>query len=119
MVKVYNCDVEMHIGGQENLNDGLIASVIISAKKGGVGTTNYIEDIATLVKNGYIDNVVIPKHGPIHDRIRWVERNYYPNENFDIVTLDWNSKEERYQNPKWKPLQEDWILKAHKLQPYQ
>ncbi|MET3657803.1 hypothetical protein [Sporosarcina psychrophila] len=118
LVKVSNCDVEMHIGDQNNLDQHLIATVIISAKKGGVGTTNFIEHIATLIKTGYIDQVVLPKYGAIYDRIRWVERNYYPDEIYQVVSLEWNSELNHYSNPKWINLENDWILKENKLKPY-
>jgi hypothetical protein len=118
-VRVYNCDIEMHIGGQNNLDNNLIATVIIGARKHGVGVTNFFEDIAKLVKEGYLDKVVIPKHGPIHDRIRWIERNHYPRENYEIVSLAWDSKAQRYHTPNWSKLDEkDWIYKNNKMEPY-
>lgn len=117
-VKVYTCDVEIHIGGSNNLEQKRIATVIISAQKNGVGTTNFIENIATLIKTGYIEEVVRPKNGPIHDRIRWVERNYYPKENFKMVSLEWDAKSSRYIRPSWEILDNDWILEKHKLNSY-
>lgn len=119
IIKVYDCNVEMHIGGQENLDQGLIATVIISAKKGGVGITNFIEEITTLIQNGYIDKVVIPTYGPIHDRVRWIERNYYPEETFQTVSLKWNEGINSYEKPSWDNLSDDdWVLQKTKLLPY-
>lgn len=118
LVKVYNCDVEMHVGNQKDLDQSLIATVIISAKKDGVGTTNFIEDIATIIQNEYLDKVIIPKYGPIYDRIRWVERNYYPSETFQVVSLGWDAELNKYSDPKWNTLKDDWIIKENKLPPY-
>ncbi len=109
----------MHIGGEQNLNNMLIATVIVGATKGGVGVTNFIEDIAKLVKQGYLDKVVKPAHGPIHNRIRWIERNYYPSEIYHIVTLEWDDKNQKYYNPSWQNLdKKDWIFKSHRMVPY-
>lgn len=118
LVKVYKCDVEMHIGGEKNLNQHLIATVIISAQKTGVGTTNHIENIATLVKRGYLDEVVRPNNGAIHNRIRWIERNHYPSENFAVVSLEWDLNIRKYIRPSWEEIENDWILQDHKLNSY-
>lgn len=108
----------MHIGGQDNLDHSLIATIIIGAIKDSTGNSNYFEDIATLVKNGYFDEVVKPKFGPIHDRIRWIERNHYPEERFHQVLLEWDSKLNKYFKYKCEIIKSDWILERNKMQPY-
>lgn len=119
LVPVYTCDVEMHIGGHDNLSDELIATVIIGARKEGVGVTNFIEEIAKLVKEGYLDKIVKPANGPIHNRIRWIERNYYPLERYQVVTLEWDSENKIYHSPSWvKLLESDWILINNRMAAY-
>lgn len=120
IVPVYNCDVEIHVGDQRDLNNGFLATVIIGAQKDGVGTTNFLEEIATMVFNNYINQKSIRfENISLHDKVRWIERNYYPEERFDLVQFDWNEKEFRYDNPDWYKLsEEDWILQNHRLKPY-
>lgn len=110
----------MHIGDQRDLDNGFIASIIISAKKKGVGTTNFIEHLATTIKKEFIDGVVRPQNGSVHGHIRWIERNHYPKENFQLVKLEWDEKEQSYHTPKWLGIDEnDWILTNHRLNPYE
>jgi hypothetical protein len=119
IVPVYNCDVEIHIGDQRDLDNKYLASVFISAKKGGVGTTNFIEDLATKIQKMFIDELTHPENGPIHKHIRWIERNFYPNENYKLVNLTWDEKAQKYYNPQWHQIDDmDWIMNNHQLAPY-
>ncbi|WP_047980639.1 hypothetical protein [Ornithinibacillus contaminans] len=120
IVPVYNCDIEIHVGNQKDLDNGFLATVIISANSDGVGNTNFVEDIATMVLNNYIDKKSIrAEHTTLYDKIRWIERNHYPKERFDLVNFEWHKEEARYIDPDWYKLAEDdWILENHRLQPY-
>jgi|APAga8741244001_1050109.scaffolds.fasta_scaffold19389_3 hypothetical protein len=118
-IKVYYCDVELHIGNQNDLKNGYLATAIISARKDGIGVTNFIERLADQTVNLFLNNVIISRLGTPVDKIRWIERNYYPSENFQVVKLEWNEKYNYFTNPKWEHLNEgDWILKDHRLEDY-
>lgn len=119
-IKVHHCDVEIHIGNQNDLKIGYLATVIISARKDGIGVTNFIERLAKQTVELFLNHVILSRLGTPVDKIRWIERNYYPNENFHIVKLEWNEKNQFFTNPKWENLNdEDWILKENKLDPYE
>lgn len=111
IVPVFYCDVEMHVGNEIDLNNGYHATVIITARNNGVGITNHIERLATMVNSGYVKDVVSGNSNLIAERIRWIERTFIPEERNHLVNLRWDKSIKKYKDPDWTELPlSDWIF---------
>lgn len=113
LVPVYYCNIEIIVGNDKDLSNGIVATVIIEAinEKGvNIGVTNYIEHIATTVKKSFLDAIFhsgsYGDHKLEHHEIRWIER--YPEEYTPGVTLRdsevkmvWDDQYLSYIKPEW------------------
>ncbi|WP_430510719.1 hypothetical protein [Gottfriedia solisilvae] len=119
LAPIYYCDLEFHVGDQRDLDNGILITVIISAIPGGIGVTNFIENLATLIIP-YLDQVNYGETTNILERIRFIERVYYPEENYSLVSLTWDKKNHKFTEPKWSQLPLfDWIIEGNTLEKYE
>ncbi|WP_336788440.1 hypothetical protein [Paenibacillus sp. MMO-177] len=110
-VRVYNCNVEIRVGQEDDMNDGKLVTVVISGTAATPGVQPVITDIATKVRLSFFDSIFIEKHWeksivPEH-RIRWIEQNLFSlnsntveDEIFE-VTMNWDEKRHIYTSPSW------------------
>ena len=106
-VKVYYCDVEMHVGREDDLQEGLLATVVMT---GVDAITNDIEHIATSIYHTMFQNVFythLMKQNQLVNKIKWVEKyepgilSVYPRGHWVDVKLQWNEKQKSYSKPSW------------------
>ncbi len=116
IVPVSYCDVEIHVGDQRDLDKGILITVIISDIEGGMDTIPFIESITTKVLN-YIDEIVYDKTLHIMEHIRFIQRNYYPSEEYSLLDMNWDNKN-GLSAPSWTRLDNDWIIEGNKLEDY-
>ncbi|WP_342573695.1 hypothetical protein MHH37_15600 [Solibacillus sp. FSL K6-1781] len=112
LVMIKYCDVEIHVGR----NKSPLITVLISTKKEGMSPTNFIENVVDVILKGYLPQIVID--GINKADIRWIQREYYPEERFHEVQMKWNKNQNRFCYPNWVQLEDDWIMKEHKLVKY-
>jgi len=109
---VYSCQVEVHVGMQNDMDEGKLATIIIKSDDEGLGVTNYIEDIATKVRLSFFDKIfhedIINSNENILDtRLRWLEyvspqyTSALPDGSLREVHMDWDIREKRYIKPDW------------------
>lgn len=103
MIKCYYCDVKIIIGDDKDLNEGKLVTVAIYPIKGTIGTTNFYEHIASMLRNGIILSLFPEyKKEPISsEEIRWIEiysKDYSPihEEEFTEVEMEWDEATRRY-----------------------
>jgi len=120
MVRPYYCDVEIHVGNENDLKNGYLATVIIGVNesKGAAGVTNFIDELSTIIRNSYIPYGIKGDYDTVSKKIRWIERNYFPSENFQIVELEWDKYDKKYHSPKRNRIEGDWIINEMRLEPY-
>jgi hypothetical protein len=108
IVPIYYCDVEIHVGEQLDLDEGIIATVIIRPK-GNVGMSNFTQDIATNIRKSLFKSIFICHNlnylnKYISKSMRWLE-NYAdsnslpansPTGNWTEVILEWNENKDEY-----------------------
>lgn len=115
IVPVKYCDVEMHIGAEND--ESLIATILISTKKEYQSPTNFISQVVDVIYDNYLPLGITGENA--HKFIRWVQREYYPKENFSEILVDYNSKGDTMNVSFGGKLDEnDWIIKGHKLPKY-
>lgn len=118
LIPIDTCNVEIHVGDQRDLDQGVLISVIIETLENTVGVKQYIEDIATSIKQAYIDYKIVTNKN-VEDTvkvIRFIEKEYFPKEAFKLVTFDYERDSNSYNNPKWQSItNEDWIIHNNKL----
>nr|WP_306220676.1 type II toxin-antitoxin system PemK/MazF family toxin [Cohnella sp. WQ 127256] len=116
-VQIYTCEIEIHVGHEEDLKLDRIATIYVKAIKEGVGITNYFEDISTKIRFSFFDYIFyehLLDEDLLTNLVRWIE--YYPKEFaprifpqglYKEVKMDWDNKKKRYQNPKWNEINEE------------
>ncbi|WP_268626983.1 hypothetical protein [Paenibacillus alvei] len=113
-VKVYKCDVELRVGQDEDMKDEKLVTIIITSHA-PPGVQNFIEHIATKIRIAFFDHIFYEKHWEKsivpEKKIRWIERHLFAHrtgstadDQIQEVIMNWNSKENRYTSPTWKPL---------------
>lgn len=90
------------------MKEGKLLTVII--KSSTLGVTNYIESIATQIRNNFFPKLFSQyqanKKYLNEDTIRWLEVNFEtlnPNR-WNEVVLEWDHRLEQYQSPTWKKI---------------
>lgn len=112
LVMIKYCDVEIHVGR----NKSPLVTVLISTKKEGMSPTNFIENVVDVIFKGYLSQIVID--GLNVEDVRWIQREYYPEERFHEIRMKWNKNQNHFYHPNWIQLEDDWIVKEHKLSKY-
>lgn len=113
-VTVYECDVEIRVGQDEDLKEGKFATIIITSCS-PPGVQNSIEHIATKIRLVFFDHIFHERHynKPIvpEDRIRWIEQHLFSKgsksgdtsiDQSQEVTMQWDAKKHAYHSPSWK-----------------
>ena len=116
-VTVYNCDVEMRVGQEEDLREGKLVTIIITSYS-PPGVQNRIEHIATKIRLTFFDDIFHELHWEkaivSEERIRWIEQHLFSkgsnpgNTSHDQsleVTMRWDAKKHAYCEPSWKTAQ--------------
>ncbi|MBA4550594.1 hypothetical protein H1043_02255 [Thermoactinomyces vulgaris] len=105
-IQFWYYDVEIHVGRSDDMKEGKLLTVII--KSSTLGVTNYIESIATQIRNNFFPKLFSQyqanKKYLNEDTIRWLEVNFEtlnPNR-WNEVVLEWDHRLEQYQSPTWK-----------------
>lgn len=114
VIPTKKCDVEIHVGGKNNGN--YLCTVIISTIKGEMSPTNYIQDVVSIIYNEYLPRLITTSE--LYLKVRWIQREYYPEERFNEVNFKWDNKSKRLIDPSWFPITDDWIITNHKLPKY-
>lgn len=110
-VKIYTCHVEIRVGQEEDLENGILATVIITSYT-PPGVQNFIESIASKVRLAFFDDIfheelLAKKKGIPDDQIRWIEKHRFDDhESILEVRLKWDRKLGRYFSPNWIPIRE-------------
>lgn len=118
-MKVSSCEVEMHVGREDDLKQGTIATIIMTSTTEPM--TNIIEYIATSIYHTMFRDIFytyLMEKNLLIDRIRWVEKydssvvSFSSNSRCDDVTFQWDEKQQSYYNPSWYQPEEDaWYRK--------
>lgn len=117
-VKVYECEVELRVGQEEDMREGKLITVVITSYA-PPGVQNFIEQIATKVRISFFDQIFHENHWDIpvipEDSIRWIEQHLFSQgsaKDRDDSTLDtilevkmkWDAKRHVYSSASWKPI---------------
>lgn len=106
-VKVFHCDIEMYVGREDDIQEGILATVIMT---GIEAVTNNVEHIATSIYHTMFQNVFythLMKQNQLVNKIRWIEKyepgilSVYPNGDWREVKFEWDEKRKSYSNPSW------------------
>ncbi|WP_369354254.1 hypothetical protein [Lysinibacillus capsici] len=117
VVPVSYCDVEMHIGSKYNNDEDIMATILISTKKGYQSPTNFIEHVISVIYDHYLPIAIIGDDA--HKFIRWVQREDYPQERFSELKIKYNSKGKIASVAFGEILNDDdYIIHNHKLPNY-
>ncbi|QQZ64559.1 hypothetical protein JI735_34560 (plasmid) [Paenibacillus sonchi] len=116
-VTVYDCDVEMRVGQDEDLQEGKLVTIIITSYS-PPGVQNRIEHIATKIRLAFFDHIFHERHyeKPIvpEESIRWIEQHLFSkgsspgdtsHDQSLEVTMQWDAKKHAYSGPSWKKAQ--------------
>lgn len=117
-VNVYHCDVEIHVGQEEDMQNGKIATIVITAQNGSIGIQNHIEHLATKIRFAFFDSIFYEQHWkkPVvpEEGIRWIERHLFSKQSSTMddevkeVTLQWDAKKYAYHSPTWRSVKNVW-----------
>lgn len=113
-VKVYECDVEIRVGQDDDLREGKLVTIIITSYS-PPGVQNSIEHIATKIRLAFFDRIFYENHWdkPIipEESIRWIEQHLFSkgssvgdtsHDQSLEVTMQWDAKKHAYGGPSWK-----------------
>ncbi|MGU3472427.1 hypothetical protein ACLBWT_14930 [Paenibacillus sp. D51F] len=116
-VTVYDCDVEVRVGQDEDLKEGKLATIIITSYS-APGVQNRIEHIATKIRLAFFDNIFHELHWEKaivpEEKIRWIEQHLFSKGSMQgdtsldqalEVTMQWDAKKHAYGGPSWKNAQ--------------
>lgn len=116
-VTVYQCDVELRVGQDEDMREGKLVTVVITSFA-PPGVQNYIERIATKIRIGFFDQIFHERHWekPVvpEESIRWIERHLFSQGSAEgrgdtsldsilEVKMTWDAKRYAYGGASWKP----------------
>ncbi|MEK5586621.1 hypothetical protein MKZ21_30650 [Paenibacillus sp. FSL P2-0536] len=117
-VKVYQCEVELRVGQEEDMREGKLITVVVTSYA-PPGVQSFIENIATKVRIAFFDKIFHENHWdkPVvpEESIRWIEQHLYSQGNGEgrgdtsldsilEVTMIWDAKRYAYGGASWKPI---------------
>ncbi|MEY8745683.1 hypothetical protein AB9M62_41280 [Bacillales bacterium AN1005] len=112
-VIIYDCDVVMRVGQEEDSKEGKLVTIIITSDRPPC-VQNSIEHIATKIRIAFFDQIFHENHWEksiiSEDRIRWIEQHLFSKgsnpgdtsaDQSLEVTMEWDAKKHLYRDPKW------------------
>ncbi|MFD2216400.1 hypothetical protein [Metabacillus endolithicus] len=106
------CNVEIHMTKNE-LNDQRMVTVFLIEAKESYSVTNFVEHIATNIRNTYIKPMFVNYEEIseyLTNDIKWIQVDYYPELGAMEVDMHWDEKRHRYNSPAWNTCDEAAIL---------
>ncbi|MCM3164692.1 MULTISPECIES: hypothetical protein [Metabacillus] len=96
-------NVEIHITNNE-LNDQSLVTVFLIEAEGSYSVTNFVEHIATDIRNTYIKPMFFNYQDiskQLSNKIKWIQVDYYPELGALEVEMSWDEKRQRFNSPAW------------------
>ncbi|MGC6589070.1 hypothetical protein ACPV3A_29515 [Paenibacillus sp. Dod16] len=113
-VTVYDCDVEMRVGQEEDLQEGKLITIIITSYS-PPGIQSSIERIATKIRLAFFGDIFHERHWEKavvpEEQIRWIEQHLFSKGSLPgdtsldqslEVTMQWDDKKHSYNQPSWR-----------------